>query len=639
MVKRLLSLAIVVLTAILSVQAQQLQRDPSHISHQKTWSAGLALPRKVASLEGTITFGYSTSGVWGGLGVGQTGVAFDVAIFIPGDALAGASVQGVNIPVIDAGMKDVTVWARSALNGENLGEGTTTGPFTENDYLAVPFEEGVEIPSSGIYVGYSFVGSTTYPVAIDYYDAPVPNGLFLQYSNTGWVDYSTQFSASALEVFLTDVAMPDYSITINSVGNSTQAAGTQYSLPVNFVSNSANAIESLDVDVTIDGETKSSHIKLSTAVPSGFTQPGTFTLQGTAPANTGLFKAEVKVTKVNDENYDGEATGSSLLKNVTKVVPRRTVIEEFTGTGCGYCPRGWAGMEYMKEHHPDDFIGIAFHKYNSSDPLYPSTYPMLGLTGAPGCVIDRKETADPYYGVGGSYALGIEDDFKRLNAEVPEVDVTVSAAWNEAQTSVNITADVEFLIAPQNLSLVYVLTADSLRGTTSAWQQINYYASYTKAQLAGQAILEEFGQGGIYGQSSVLLTFNDAVIGSSYYSTGSVNRGETVTSEDGYEAGDVFQGTYTISQPSSTAVRNVLNKELVFANVLVIDNETGYILNAARAHVTGAEPVDAVQGLSDQPTATVSARYNMAGQTIAAPQRGVNLQRMSDGSVRKVLVK
>ena len=37
--------------------------------------------------------------------------------------------------------------------------------------------------------------------------------------------------------------------------------------------------------------------------------------------------------------------------------------------------------------------------------------------------------------------------------------------------------------------------------------------------------------------------------------------------------------------------------------------------------------------------ATVVERYNMNGQRVFMPQRGVNILRMSDGTVRKVLVK
>ena len=364
-------------------------------------------------------------------------------------------------------------------------------------------------------------------------------------------------------------------------------------------------------------------------------QSGSFKLNGTSPDKVGRFDLTFAVKKVNDVDYDDEATGNGVLKNLTRLVARRTVIEEFTGTGCGWCPRGWAGMEYMKETYPENFIGIAFHKYNSTDPMYYAPYPTLGMTGAPACVIDRKEEADPYYG-NTDEILGIETDFERLNAEAPEVDVEVNAQWNEDETSVDITTDVEFLITPGKVSLVYVLTADSLKGTTTAWRQSNYYASnYTKEQLAGSYILEEFGQGGAYGSSSVYLTFNDAVISSSYNANG-VNQGQSLSSADGYEAGSTYSASYTVAGPTKTTVKSALRKDLVTAIVLVVDDTTGEILNAGKVRVS--EPT-AVKSVSTDNQATPTARYNAAGMRLATPQRGLNLIRMSDGSVRKVLVK
>ena len=50
------------------------------------------------------------------------------------------------------------------------------------------------------------------------------------------------------------------------------------------------------------------------------------------------FPAVVK--KVNGEEYAGQAKGTGVLKNLSRLTQRNTVIEEFTGTWCGYCPRG-----------------------------------------------------------------------------------------------------------------------------------------------------------------------------------------------------------------------------------------------------------------------------------------------------------
>ena len=40
---------------------------------------------------------------------------------------------------------------------------------------------------------------------------------------------------------------------------------------------------------------------------------------------------------------------------------RKVVMEEGTGTWCGYCPEGMATILRMKEKYPDNFIAVAIH--------------------------------------------------------------------------------------------------------------------------------------------------------------------------------------------------------------------------------------------------------------------------------------
>ena len=45
----------------------------------------------------------------------------------------------------------------------------------------------------------------------------------------------------------------------------------------------------------------------------------------------------------------------------TATYDRVTVVEEGTGTWCGWCVRGIVALEYMRENYPDKFIGIGVH--------------------------------------------------------------------------------------------------------------------------------------------------------------------------------------------------------------------------------------------------------------------------------------
>jgi len=581
-----LSLAAMAQTTAPNSGGYRFQMDPTNALNKFSPKV-MFTPAKAANIDGTTAWGYfmGSANEFSGLGINAAGATFHVAIFVPGNGLLkGTTVQGINFPVADEGMTDVKVWVRNTLDGTDLDVVDVAGPFSVPSYLPVALNNPIPMPEEGLYVGCTFTCSIAYPIAIagDMAD----KSLFLRYiyngSDSGWADYSNQFNPSALQVLVSDLKLADYSIAFNSAGSSAQLPSSEFSVPVNFVSNGGKEVKSLDVDVTLDGQTTSQHIDLATPVESGFNKYGSFNVTGTSPAEVGTYDLVVTLKKVNGEDYADQVAITGQVKNLLKIVARRTVIEEFTGTGCGYCPRGWAGMEYMKANYPDDFIGIAFHKYNNTDPLYYAAYPTLGLKGAPGCVVDRKQQTDPYYGDSEDF-YGIEDVFKLRNAEPAEVDVNVKAMWNEDETKVDVSAQVEFLAKTNPVSIVYVLTADSLTGTTSAWKQSNYYYQYTAAQVGNAPGLSDFCSGGKYGQSKVSLVFNDAVVGSSYTGNGT-NRGESVAADD-IEVGKVHEGTYSISQPTSSAVRTALRKDLVTAVVLVVDDVTGEILNAGKVAV------------------------------------------------------
>ena len=51
------------------------------------------------------------------------------------------------------------------------------------------------------------------------------------------------------------------------------------------------------------------------------------------------------------------------------------------------------------------------------------------------------------------------------------------------------------------------------------------------------------------------------------------------------------------------------------------------------------DEIDAVEGVQAAGVAAETDRYDLQGHRTTMPQRGINIIRMSDGTVRKVLVK
>jgi hypothetical protein len=68
---------------------------------------------------------------------------------------------------------------------------------------------------------------------------------------------------------------------------------------------------------------------------------------------------------------------------------------------------------------------------------------------------------------------------------------------------------------------------------------------------------------------------------------------------------------------------------------LVIDKD-GTIANAAKCEVSDTDGISTVCSDSNADT---TLRYSLNGMQLTAPQHGINIVRMSDGTVRKVFVK
>jgi len=92
-----------------------------------------------------------------------------------------------------------------------------------------------------------------------------------------------------------------------------------------------------------------------------------------------------------------------------------------------------------------------------------------------------------------------------------------------------------------------------------------------------------------------------------------------------------------------TATLSGLNYGTTYCYVAFVKTSEGETFYGEQQSFSTGEDPSGIDGVvmdaSDAMPVTVVARYNMNGQQISTPQPGVNILRMSDGTVRKVLVK
>ena len=264
------------------------------------------------------------------------------------------------------------------------------------------------------------------------------------------------------------------------------------------------------------------------------------------------------------------------------------------------------------------------HQYNSSDPMYYTSY-SIGFLGAPSCMVNRSSgDLDPYNDYPKAFMASL--------MEMPLIDVSVEGAFSEDTAYVYAKASVESLVSG-DYDIAYMLIADNLSGTTSKWKQSNFFAKGAGVYNSKSSMPEDL-QFLWEAGSSYAATYNDVLIASSY--SNSKNKATLPTL---VENGSV-NSYYTLTMPTKKALKETIRScgNEVYVVAVVLDKKTGAIVNARKAKVAdfGTTGIENVNNSSE---ATVVARYNVNGVQIAAPVKGINIVKMSDGTTRKVLVK
>jgi hypothetical protein len=195
------------------------------------------------------------------------------------------------------------------------------------------------------------------------------------------------------------------------------------------------------------------------------------------------FNVNVNIASVNGgatESSTSNNSGSTKISTIANSAYKYVVIEEGTGTWCGWCPRGAVAMEALEldAAYRNNFIGIAVHN-GSTDPMLNATYDnAANFSGYPGCNVDRflKDQS-----VTTTLFQQFVTDFKSKPTPVA-VSATSSLNTTSRVLTVNASANFRTKISDE-VRFAVVLVEDSVHGTASGYAQTNYYSS-TSQNLA-----------------------------------------------------------------------------------------------------------------------------------------------------------
>lgn len=168
------------------------------------------------------------------------------------------------------------------------------------------------------------------------------------------------------------------------------------------------------------------------------------------------------VTTNNNQN--------TVFNTVSQLSVKKPVIEEGTGTWCGWCPRGAVALEYMEDTYPN-FIGIAAH---NDDPMAVAAYDAaLAFNGFPNGHVDRVAL-----NVGASNEVFESNYNNRVNLVVP-ASITATSSGSGATVTIAASATFRsvFNDAANSYRLGVIISEDNVSGSASGYNQTNYYSS------------------------------------------------------------------------------------------------------------------------------------------------------------------
>ena len=434
----------------------------------------------------------------------------------------------------------------------------------------------------------------------------VPYGTREAYANTpGWNNFPRIIEMELVEGEYDKNAM---SVESTDFGKAYAALGGQVVVPVTVVGEGLEPVTSIDYTITTGSDVADYHLDLDD--PVNFMMTSEILVPVEADATVGENDKTFTLTKVN--GVANECTTENLkavgkLITVTKKPKVCPVIEEATGTWCGWCSRGIPSLALINKVYKGDVITMAVHGGGSGDPMIIDNY-VLNTSAYPSCSVNRSTFVDPYYGSNGK-PFGIQREIEAARRDYVPAGIEMEAEWaSDAKQVINVKTTTTFVedIANANYGIGYVLVANGLKGNTPEWYQSNYYS--------GSSVKDEVLEPLTKSESKMTdVTFNHIPVAA-------------------YEPFEGIEGSLPVTitkdvalthnyQIDITANTRIQDKEKLSVVALLIDKTDSKIVNAAqfKFYQDDESGETAIQTFSStHPSATTDVWYDLQGRRLTA---------------------
>jgi len=268
-------------------------------------------------------------------------------------------------------------------------------------------------------------------------------------------------------------------IVLNSINSKTFGkVGVDREVLGQLTNNGSDTLKSVILtwsDGTTEVQQEYNDLLIPPFSPAGFVM--------TEPVILAKGKYPVTVYASNPNGLDDQDSSSDTLKTTFEGFQlndnKGVLVEEATGTWCGWCPRGAVFLDFMEEEYGGQFVGVAVH---NSDPMEIVAYDagltsFSGFAGFPSVLVNKTALDDP-----GT----MEYPFLQSASIAPLATIEASATYAPGTRDLKIkTTATAGATAVPGAKFFITLIEDGVTGTETTYNQANYYAGGGVGPMAG----------------------------------------------------------------------------------------------------------------------------------------------------------
>lgn len=384
-----------------------------------------------------------------------------------------------------------------------------------------------------------------------------------------------------------------------------------------------DAISSLGFSIYVDG---TKIIDQSGEVTIEAMQNNTVTVSIPVPAGlaTGSHTLKAELATINGSAPTGQVDGilSTEFKVYIDSKPRQKyLIEHFTSNTCTYCPLGYQLMRNLESNY-SDVAWVSIHgNMNGVDPLNftecDQLQDMMYLQGWPGASFNRIYDVDLAEGVATLvYSVGYPEQY------IPQVATEMYQFLNERSEPSFVALDIQQNYDADSRTLNLTIKGNGAKDASKLLAEGGITVYITEAGLKGRQPNQGRWVNNYEHNNALRMVLTNV-------------GGDAITWN-----GDNFEYTKSITIPTEYVAENLSITAFVAPQVLNVnyaDVQNMAVNNCEKVALDVTS--SGINDVNTNSNVRETTRFTVGGQQLNAPNKGINIVKMSDGTIRKVIVK